>query len=106
LQLVKDLEKEGYTFVYFQRRFGLEANTTWKHYDKGKEVFNRLQKRAKRKKVVDMSTSDVDNEETTCAQARNAEEFQPRTFRNANTNVFILLLWYFCHRLSGCCLAE
>jgi hypothetical protein len=39
-----------------------------------------------------MSTSDVDKEEMTCAEARNAKECQPRTFRNAVTNVYILPL--------------
>jgi hypothetical protein len=91
LRLVEDLEKEGYTFVF-------KDDSVWKETPREK-VMTRVRTsltvyrktRAKRK-AVHMSTSDVDKEETTCADARNAEEFQSRTFRNAATNVFILPL--------------
>jgi hypothetical protein len=76
LGLVEDLEKEGYTFVY-------KDDLVWKETPRGK-VMTRVRTsltdyrrtRAKRK-AVHMSTSDVYREETTCADARNVEKFQP-----------------------------
>ncbi len=76
LRLVKDLEKEGNSFVY--------NNSVWKQMPR-KKVMTRVrkslrdhQKTGAKLKAVNMSTSYVDKEDTTCAEARNAEELQLR----------------------------